>query len=343
MNAAAPGSALRASARAAYFTLKILALPACLLTTAAWFTSTPYPLAWLSPFRPLYASLLGGLVLFALAQRRAREAALFAFFSFANLAAVFGPMLGSRSTPAPPRDATTTPPSLKIVYANVLTANPDPSRLLALIDHEKPDLVALLEIDRRWRDILVRTISADYPHRFLHPREDNFGLAVFSRVEPRTGRIEYLADTDIPSFDFALEHPIGPLRVLLTHPLPPGDARGTKLRDQHLGELALWRSFVAGLARPATPAPAVLILGDLNATPWCPPLHRLLTTSELRPAAWDHKLLATTWPVPLPHLRVPLDHALLDSRLHCHSYRVGPDIGSDHYPLILELVRAAGP
>ena len=339
----APGHALRSALRAAFWTLTALALPAALLTTAAYFSNHYAVLAQLSPFRVQYAALLAAHALFCLVLGRRRWSALFVAFALLNAGAV---LHATRSFPAPagpPSDPGRSAAPLKILYANVLTSNTDPAPLLALIATEKPDLVALLEINARWKARLLAALAADFPHHSVHPREDNFGLAIFSRAIPGGGRVEFFADVETPSIDLTWFHPDADIRMVLTHPLPPGDERSNFLRNQHLEDLAKWRRFVAGLAPSGAPPQPVLILGDLNATPWCPPVRRLLSETGLRPAAGDAGLLAPTWPVPIPFLRIPLDHALISPELACVSYRVGPDIGSDHFPLLLEVSPVASP
>jgi endonuclease/exonuclease/phosphatase (EEP) superfamily protein YafD len=323
---------LRASFTAAFWTLTALALPAALLTTAAYFSSRPAFLAQLSPFRAQYAALLGAHVAICLLLRRPRWAALFALFALFNLWAV------RPATPDSVVSIDAGAPPLKILLVNVLTSNPDPGPLLELVRAEKPDLVALLEINHRWQAELTRApaLLADYPHHRFHPREDNFGLAVFSRRPLADLRLEFLADPDLPSLAFTLPLGARPLHVLLTHPLPPGTAAGTALRDLQLDRIAQHdRSLPAGDPR--------LVLGDLNATPWCPPLRRLLAQTGLRPASFDRRFFAPTWPAPAPLFLIPIDHALIDARLVCTDYRVGPDIGSDHLPVLLDLFHSAPP
>jgi endonuclease/exonuclease/phosphatase (EEP) superfamily protein YafD len=328
---------LRIMARAAWATFTALALPLGLLGVAAYFASRPYVLAQLSPFRVQAATLLALHAVFCLTVRRRRWAAVFAVLACFNVWAVLRPAFPPLVTVTD-----TTRPPVKILFANVLTSNSDPARLLALIAVEAPDFVALIEINRRWQTQLEPALSATYPFSLFRPREDNFGLAVFSRVEPAGGRVEFFADVETPSLDLTLPSGDRSIRVLVTHPLPPGDAETAALRDQHLEGLADWMRFTATLQTAGTPPVPVLILGDFNATPWCPPLRRLLATTGLHSAARGHVVVASTWPVPIPFLRIPLDHALLNDELACIRYRVGPDIGSDHFPLLLE-VRATAP
>ena len=324
--------AFSSALRTAFWTLTALALPACALTTVAYFTSTPTLFAQLSPFRLQYAALLTAHVLFCLALRHRRWAAFFALFAVFNLWAIL------RASPPQLLQATRadTPP-VKVLLANVLTSNPDPSRLLALIAEEKPDVVALLEVNRRWERQLSAALLGGHPHTLLSPREDNFGLAVFSRLPLADTGSPLFVDPELPSLEFTVS-PSGRaddrIRILVTHPLPPGSADSTMRRDEQLDRIAVWTP------RGDTPA---LVLGDLNATPWCPPLRRLLSGADLRTASSDQARFShRTWPVPIPFLGIPLDHALLNSALTCTSFRAGPDIGSDHFPIIAEL-RATAP
>jgi endonuclease/exonuclease/phosphatase (EEP) superfamily protein YafD len=47
--------------------------------------------------------------------------------------------------------------------------------------------------------------------------------------------------------------------------------------------------------------------------------------------------LRPTWPTRPALARIPIDHFLLSDHLNVASIRTGPDIGSDHLPLILDL------
>ncbi|MBC8011908.1 MAG: endonuclease/exonuclease/phosphatase family protein [Burkholderiales bacterium] len=318
--------ALATAARAAFWTLTALALPACALTTVAYFVGEPVLFAQISPFRVQYATILAAHAVFCLALRRPRWAGVFLVFCAFNLFAVLLPAITSQSVAL---QETTADPPLKIILANVLTSNPDPAPLLALISAENPDLVALLEVNGRWANQLSAALLAEYPHTLLHPREDNFGLAVFSRRPLADTGAPRFADPELPSLEFTADG----IRILVTHPVPPGSASTTALRNDHLDRLAAWP--------PSASTPA-LILGDLNATPWCPPLRRLLATARLRPTTGNPGFVASTWPAAVPFLRIPLDHALLNPAVACTALRVGPDIGSDHFPLVFE-VRPASP
>lgn len=325
---------LLAATHAAFWTLVALAMPAFALTTLAYFSIAPALLAQLSPFRLQYAVLLAALALFALLLRRRRWAALFAVFVAFNLWAAL------RSAVPPLLQATESAGApLKILLANVLTSNPDPARLLALIAEEKPDVVGLLEVNRRWETQLRAALGADYPHVVYSPREDNFGLALLSREPLADSRLEFFADAELPSAAATVTLGDRSVRLLLTHPLPPGSALGVELRDKQLRELA---GYARSLRPSQTgPSQSLVLFGDFNATPWCPPMRRLLADADLRLASAGHRWPGASWPANVGFLGIPIDHVLTDDTLACVAYRVGPDIGSDHFPVIAELRTAA--
>ena len=80
----------------------------------------------------------------------------------------------------------------------------------------------------------------------------------------------------------------------------------------------------------------LLLLGDLNATPWCHAFRKLVTASRLRRTSQGGGL-HLSWPVNFLPLRIQIDHCLTSSELAVISQKLGPDVGSDHFPLIAEL------
>lgn len=320
----ASGSPSRQIARTAFRMLTLIGIPACLVTTAAYFWDGHVLLAQCSPFRLQYAVLLVLHTAFCLIMRHPRVALFFAVFAVLNVFAIL--RTDAWSTTNKPN--TETSPALRIVYANVHTENTDAKPLLALIRTEQPDLVALLEVNQRWTGELVQGLGADYTHRLIQSREDNFGVALFSRRPFVRSQTKLFSSLEVPSLAVSLEHSGHVIRLLLTHPVPPSDQDGVRWRNEHLRSLPGWASS------EQTPG---VIVGDLNATPWCPPVRRLMAQGRLTDASRRHAWYPATWPVNLPHLRIPIDHVLINNGFVCLGYRIGPDIGSDHYPVIFSL------
>ena len=120
--------------------------------------------------------------------------------------------------------------------------------------------------------------------------------------------------------------------VIATRPYPPVNARQSQVRDQQLqavGELA------------AETAGPLLVMGDLNTSPWSPIFHELARTSSLRDSRRGYGL-QVTW-TGAPFVWLPIDHVFVSDEIVIHDRRVGPDIGSDHLPILMDFsVRKSG-
>ena len=91
--------------------------------------------------------------------------------------------LGKPSSPPSAETAN----KLRVVLANVYAGNRQHEKFVEFINREKPDIIVVIEYSRGWAGGL-EGLHADYPFRLARPRQDNFGIALFSRrplIEPR--------------------------------------------------------------------------------------------------------------------------------------------------------------
>lgn len=221
-------------------------------------------------------------------------------------------------------------PSLRLLSVNVHTANTQTDLLIDLVKREQPDVVVLMEINRRWeRDL--QPLLADYPHHLIAPREDNFGIALLSRHPLLEKKAEHLGESDVPTIFAQLEVDSQRVRVIATHPLPPVSGEFARLRDAQLRELG---QRVVQMNEP------VILAGDLNVTLWSPVFRDLLRTSSLRDSRQGFGVHAT-WPTGGGLLCIPIDHVLASQTIHVKNMHIGSDIGSDHLPILAELILPA--
>jgi endonuclease/exonuclease/phosphatase (EEP) superfamily protein YafD len=115
--------------------------------------------------------------------------------------------------------------------------------------------------------------------------------------------------------------------LIVSHPLPPGSAEYSRLRNDQL------RALAAKVRESNVPT---IVLGDLNATPWSPYFRELLRASGLRNTSQGRGLYGS-WPAGLPIGRIPLDHCLVSPSLHVMDKQLGPQVGSDHLPVVIDL------
>jgi len=171
-------------------------------------------------------------------------------------------------------------------------------------------------------------LRTHYAELVSEPREDNFGIALFSRVPLTTSEVVYLGSAEVPSIATTVEIGGRTVFFLGTHPLPPTTANNARMRNEQLREIA------AEIRRHGEPA---ILLGDLNVTPWSPFFTGLLRESGLRNSSQGRSVRGT-WPTTMPFGRIPIDHCLVSSNLRVTGKRLGPEVGGDHYPVLIELL-----
>lgn len=289
----------------------------CLLTVAALAGERHWLLEVTTHFRPHYAAALLAYATVYLLARRVRSAAIFLAFAVIN-AAVIAPRFAPHE--AAPADA----PLIKLLAANVLTSNRNHAALMELVTREQPDVIALLEVNDTWLAALA-PLATTHPHMLRESRSDNFGIALFSRLPLTDTKIRYLGPAEVPSLKATIMLGGRPIELLATHPLPPGGADNLLLRDNQLTAIARWSSASAN---------PVIVLGDLNCAPWSPAFRTLLREGALHDTGYG---LTPTWPVSPWWLRIPLDHCLASRHFATVDHRTGPDIGSDHFPVLVTL------
>jgi endonuclease/exonuclease/phosphatase (EEP) superfamily protein YafD len=130
----------------------------------------------------------------------------------------------------------------------------------------------------------------------------------------------------LPTIVAKLDLPPGKMTLVALHPSSPGSEWNHDARNAQL---------LAAAEIAAQQKGPVMMLGDFNTTSWSPVFSDVLATSGLR----DSRLgfgVEPTWPgVPLP-LRIPIDHCLVSPEIAITDRRVGPDIRSDHRPLVVD-------
>jgi endonuclease/exonuclease/phosphatase (EEP) superfamily protein YafD len=222
--------------------------------------------------------------------------------------------------PLPPDGA-----RVRVLVLNVLTENASFDEVRALIDEVRPDVVGLVEVDQRWVAGVAPAV-ADFAGRLERPRGDNFGVALYTRVA-LAGAIEQLG-ADLPAAVASITVGGARLGVILVHPPPPVSAMALDAQRQEL-------DAVADRAR-AMPQP-VIVIGDLNATPWSRPFRRLIVRSGLCDSRAGFGIQAS-FPAASRVLRIPIDHLIVSCEVGVADRRVEREVGSDHLPLVIDLV-----
>jgi len=301
---------------------------ACLATLVGFAGSFWWGFELATHFRVQYALALSGFALILLALRQWRWSALFGAFALSNLALIAPAFWGDDSV-TPTAEGQ---PSLRALLANVNADNRDFERLQRLITASDPDLIVLLEATP-WLLDRLRDLGQRYPHRAAEPRDDLFGIALFSRHPLVQSQIIRLGDAvGPPAIVATITADARSFALIGVHPWPPVSADLAEGRNQQL------RALAARVRQSQVP---LLVLGDLNLSPWSPWFTRLLADSGLRDSRRGRGI-QPSWPAGWWPLWIPIDHALFSAGIHVRHREIGPAIGSDHYPVIVDF-QVSGP
>lgn len=275
---------------------------------------------------PCALALTASAVLFLLIGRKLSASCMLAF------AAVCGLRLAPLYLPEPPSAAPAGATSLRVVVANACVQNPTPERLREWIEREQPDLFAVLEYSPLHQRAL-EPLRARYPHAVETVQSDPFGVALFSRLPLLEARRAALGSAFAQAVFAIVESGGIRIGIAVTHPPPPVSRTYSDARDLGLEQL------VAELAQ--LPRSRILV-GDLNTTRWSAAFERLLADTGLRDGCEGFGYQGS-WHVALPALlRIPIDHVLVSDDLVVTRRELGPDVGSDHLPVVAEITARQG-
>jgi endonuclease/exonuclease/phosphatase (EEP) superfamily protein YafD len=211
---------------------------------------------------------------------------------------------------------------------NVLWSNENYDRAIALIAREQPDIAIFQEAVPHWHTALT-ALKPDFPY---HIREEKLEMEVYSKLpllNPKTfvyGSYRGLITADIKIGERSV-------KLIATHAYPQlyWGHGGWKIRNQHLRGMA---KYVKYLQQPA------IVMGDLNVSMWSPYYRSMIESSGLRNARQGLGILPTHSIVApqIAALSAPIDHCLVSSDVRVKDFRLGPAIGSDHLPIVAELL-----
>jgi len=240
-----------------------------------------------------------------------------------NLLVVLPLYLGS------PAKATVEASAIRVMSFNLLSTNERYTEVIEYIEGVDPDLILLHEASRPWE---VAMEAAELDYQIIRPRSEDliFGTLVLVKGDA----VEAVSYGFAASSARAVELTYTPegwtttLSILGTHPLAPTDRERADLRDAQLGFAGEWASDRNG---------AVIVVGDFNATPWSWPFRRLMDSADLQNSQKGFGLQPTFSAESNLLLRVPIDHLLHSPALEVTDRDLGPRLGSDHFPLLVDL------
>jgi len=217
------------------------------------------------------------------------------------------------------------PESIRIVSFNVGAGRADPTEILDWVQDSPADLVFLLESTEEWIAAMP-TNGTGYSVGNEIPDDRAYGISVLGRSATDVEQLR-LGETRDPVVRVMATIGEQAVVVYAVHPRPPDSPATAEARDSLFAELSI---LVAAEAMP------VIVIGDFNATPWSSTFRQFEGDTGLINSQRGYGLSAT-WPTSLPFTLVPLDHMMHSDSLTTITRVVGPDLGSDHMPLTVEV------
>jgi endonuclease/exonuclease/phosphatase (EEP) superfamily protein YafD len=286
-------------------------------TVFGWLGGVHWFLDLFSHFRVQYMQLCLVLIAVALWKRMHQQAIMLVLLAALNYAFVL-PLYVGKPVPQPGT-------RVRVMLMNINAGNGNTAQVLGAIRQAEPDLLLLQEVTPKWAKELT-VLNEAYPYRIAKPQEGCFGIMLLSRHPLSRESVVEIGSAGVPSIITDVHLPDGEIGLIGTHPLPPTGAAFARERNTQLAALP---GFVQGQKHP------VLLVGDLNTSPWSPHFTRLLRDSGLKNSMKGFGF-QPTWPTGSRFLRIPIDHLLHAPEINIHSRAVGGHVGSDHFPVTVD-------
>lgn len=274
-------------------------------------------LEMINHFRPFILLAALALVAAALALRSRRLVVAAGALAMFSLVLGGAPLL--HAAPSTPQAR----PFLRLVTYNVNWDNTRFADIAAFLTATDADVVVLQEVKCQTAPQLIGALQGLYPHVFGAPH-DCVGQALLSKRPFTTPRrlLDHLGNTMMLSARFqrdGVDFELGGLH--LAFPLWPD--RQVIHMDMLIAELN------------ARPGPRI-IAGDFNLTPFSWKLNKLAHAAGLR----RHGTFLASWPSDFARPAFQIDNVLSTPHFATRDVRIGPDLGSDHRPVIADLTLA---
>jgi len=226
------------------------------------------------------------------------------------------------------------PADVTVTTINVYRMNLQYDRISSALRKQSADVIAVLEICDALLDHLRKELAGSHPYVLARPQNDgNFGIAIFSAFPLDNAEIFSLSGSS-PSLTASVCIRERSCRVIATHPMSPMNSRNFDSRNRHLRQLGeriqTWRD--------SEPLVAMVLMGDLNLTPWSPHFAAFQQASGLVRTSGPFDVKATWYAGPSFIFGLTIDHCLVTPEFFCVTHTVGSDVGSDHRPVTVGLM-----
>lgn len=219
-----------------------------------------------------------------------------------------------------------------LLLTNVKMSNRKTQPLLKLIELKKPDLIFAMEVDAWW-DEKLKVLKKEYPFSQHTINEVTYGMVLYSKLPLKKVEVNYLTNEKVPSFESTITLANNKnISFHSIHPVPP--TRFNNLPDnagqqenalKKLGKEMKYRKF------------PTLVAGDLNDVVWSY-VDEMTGTQNMLFDVRVGRGFYNSFNAENFLMRWPLDHVFVTKEFRLKNLELLPKIGSDHFPMYVELV-----
>lgn len=222
--------------------------------------------------------------------------------------------------------------ALTVYSANLFESDRAVRAAVRQLEALDPDIIWFSEFPRELDPdtyAKVAELGARYPFGFEMAAYDNRELRLLSRYPLRSRQLfEPPRTKGRPALRLGLDVNGIPLVIFALHTHPPTSRWSLEARNQTLDWVERQLEHYGGNA---------LVVGDLNTAAHSPRFRKLVATAGLQcRSPWRCAVLS--WPSFFPPLLTSIDHILGKGHLTVSELRRGPFTGSDHFPVVAEIV-----
>lgn len=215
---------------------------------------------------------------------------------------------------------------ISIGSINLLTSNKNYKKVRTEILKNEPDILIIEEIDDKWSEELY-DIKLNYSFSYEVSREDNFGIAIYSKI-PITGLKRLQAGLyDVPVLSAECELDGYKFEVIAAHTTPPTSGESFKNTSKMFENLS---DYIKNSEHK------IIISGDFNTTPFSYNYRHFVKEAKLKTAG---SIFKPTWPSNnlLLLLGIPIDHIFVPNSFKIKDFKRGKNTGSDHFPIYAKI------
>lgn len=213
--------------------------------------------------------------------------------------------------------------AFRVVSFNLNKDNPHQAAAAAWIKTESPDFVILVEA-RDTPGSVRQLLKPIYPYQYACRGDGRCSTVILSRTQAQSVEYHARGDTEnrrsISALTARFEHSGKSLAITAVHMPRPWPLGKQTLRLRELAAVA------------TVPDGTQIVAGDFNNVPWTFAMNRLAVDMGLRLMSRATPSWTTAWGGWAP---LPLDNIYGRGCLRLVDLARGPNLGSDHYPLVM--------